>query len=72
MKKTKGRPAVAYRTVQVRFDVETAAVLKQIAGSAGMGMPEAMREWLLPLARAELARRLGAQLKNLGRIEDGK
>lgn len=52
---------------QVRFDRETASVIRKLAGVSGMGVPEAMREWLLPLARAELARRLNAETKNLAR-----
>jgi hypothetical protein len=72
MKKPKGRPSVKYRTVQVRLDDETASILKKLSGLSGMGLPEAMREWLLPLARAELARRLGVESKNLERASSGK
>jgi hypothetical protein len=67
MKNPKGRPPVKYRTVQVRIDEETASIIKKLAGLAGRGLPEAMREWLLPLARAELSRRLNAEAKNLER-----
>lgn len=69
MKKKQGRPRVTYRTAQIRLDEDTVAILKKLAGVSGMGVPEAMREWLLPLARTELARRLGVEAKNLARTE---
>jgi hypothetical protein len=69
MKKTnnKGRPAVDYRTVQARVEEESLTILKKIAGLSGQSVPELMRDWLLPLAKAELARRLTAETKNLAK-----
>ena len=71
MKRSKGRPQLKHPTVQIRVDEETAAVLKKLSGNAGLDMPTAMREWLLPLARAELARRMMSDLADM-KHEAGK
>jgi hypothetical protein len=72
MKNPKGRPPVKYRTVQVRIDEDTASILKKLSALSGKGVPEALREWLLPLARAELTRRLEMESKKLEKASNAK
>lgn len=69
MAKKMGRPEAGYKTIQARVEAESMAVLRKIAGISGQSVPELMHEWLLPVAREELAKRLRAETQELGRAK---
>ncbi len=64
----RGRPPVDYQTTQVRLGIELVHVFRQLAGLSGRPLTEAINEIMLPLARDELAKRLGVESKSLAKI----